>query len=151
MSVVVSMTHLPTFARLHEARPSDVHALWGLSERLPGGLGGEHPIWQTLLQADDAHVFVATECQLVVGAIVVWHHKGADVARLTWLGVETSARRRGIGRLLLETSIARVGVAGALAATAQVPAEAAELQALLVSIGFASVKGGEFRLQVDAS
>lgn len=151
MSRTAAMTHLETFARLHEARPADVHALWTFSQRLPGGLGGEHPIWQTLVQAADAHVFVATECGIVVGAIVTWHHKGADAARLAWLGVEASVRRRGIGRLLLETSIARVGIAGAVAVTAQVPAEAVELQALLGDVGFVTVKGGEFRLQVDAS
>ncbi|KFL32632.1 hypothetical protein JP75_00265 [Devosia riboflavina] len=151
MSMVTAMARLETFARLHEARLVDVHGLWGLSERLPGGVGGEHPIWQTLLQAEDAHVHVATECQLVVGAVVIWHHKGADVARLAWLGVEASTRRRGIGRLLLETGIARADLAGATVVTAHVPGDAADLQAFLADNGFLSVKGGEFRLPLVAS
>jgi ribosomal protein S18 acetylase RimI-like enzyme len=142
MSMVVSMTHLATFARLHEGRPTDAHALWGLSERLPGGVGGERPIWQALLLAEDAHVFVATECQLTVGAVVVWHHKGADHARLAWIGVEASARRRGIGRLLLETGIARAEGAGA---------RADDLQGLLETAGFVATKGGEFRLAMGAA
>ncbi|RYG56397.1 MAG: N-acetyltransferase [Alphaproteobacteria bacterium] len=149
MSLALSMTRLETFARLHEGRPGDAHALWGLSERLPGGLGGEHPIWQTLLQAEDAHVLVATECQLLVGAIVTWHHKGAELARLAWLGVDASARHRGIGRLLLETGIARAEIASAV--VAHVPVGAADLQALLGKSGFVSVKGGELRLQMGAS
>jgi ribosomal protein S18 acetylase RimI-like enzyme len=151
MSLALSMTRLETFARLHDGRPGDVHALWGLSERLPGGLGGEHPIWQTLLQAEDAHVLVATECQLLVGAVVTWHHKGADVARLAWLGVDASARHRGIGRLLLETSIARAEIVGAGEVVAHVPAGAVDLQGLLAKSGFVSVKGGELRLQLGAS
>lgn len=151
MSMVASIPRLKTFARLHEARLGDVHGLWSLSERLPGGIGGEHPIWQTLLKAEDAHVLVATECQLVVGAAVIWHHKGTDRARLAWIGVESSARRRGIGRLLLETGIARADLAGATMVTAHAPGDAADLQAFLADSGFLNAKGGEFRLPLVAS
>jgi len=151
MSPAISLLRLQTFARIHEGNSGDAPALWGLSERLPGGIGGEHPIWHTLLQAENAHVLVATECQLIVGAVVTWHQKGAAVARLAWLGVDASVRRRGIGRLLLETSIARAEIAGAGIIAAHVPPQAADMQGLLGSAGFVMGKGGEFRLLVGVS
>ena len=52
MSTTATMTHFTTFARLHDGRSDDIAALWTLSDALPGGVDGERPIWQTLLQAE---------------------------------------------------------------------------------------------------
>ncbi|PXA97861.1 hypothetical protein DMC47_11975 [Nostoc sp. 3335mG] len=148
MTSAVTTRHT-TFARLHEAHPRDADDLCRLSEKLPGGIGGERPVWQTLLQAIDAHIFCATECQLLVGAIVLWHHRGAGSARLAWLGVDQAARRRGVGRLLLETGLARVGSAGAMVVSAHVRAEMADMPPLLSAAGFFACKGPEWRVRVD--
>lgn len=77
--------------------------------------------------------------------------EGRGRGRLAWLGVDASVRRRGIGRLLLETSIARAEIAGAGIIAAHVPPQAADMQGLLGSAGFVMGKGGEFRLLVGVS
>jgi GNAT superfamily N-acetyltransferase len=150
MGMLARLTHFETFARIRDAHGADSSALWRLSEKLPGGLGGERPIWQSLLQAGDAHVLVAMEGQQLVGATVVWHQKGAAKARLAWLGVCASARRRGVGRLLVESAAARVAVAGAIAMVAHLPSEAVDLERFLAEVGFAEEKGGELKRDLRA-
>lgn len=140
------MKHFQTFARLHDGMQSDADALWSLSDSLPGGLGGERPVWAALIQAEDAHVLVATECQVVIGAAVIWHHKEAASARLAWLGVVPQARGRGVGQLLLETAIARVALESAAVVTAHLPPQAVVLHDLLAAAGFVDRHNGEMRL-----
>jgi GNAT superfamily N-acetyltransferase len=140
------MTHLQTFARLHDARPTDAPALRMLAESLPAGPGGERPVWPLLIEAGGAHILVATECQLPVGAAVIWHRKDAAGARLSWLGVAPSARGRGIGRLLLETAIAAVAAHRAQSLIMRLPPDADQLTRFLLDHGFTREKGGIMRL-----
>lgn len=142
----IPLKHFQTFARLHDGGHHDADALWALSNGLPGGLGGERPVWPALIQADDAHVLVATECQLVIGAAVIWHHKDSAAARLAWLGVTYAAQGYGVGQLLLETAIARVGLEGAAVITAHLPPDAAPLHGLLLGSGFIARENGQLRL-----
>ena len=145
------MKHFQTFARLHDGGHEDADALWALSDSLPGGLGGERPVWPALIQAEDAHVLVATECQLVIGAAVIWHHRDSAAARLAWLGVASPARGNGVGQLLVETAIARVGLEGAAVITAHLPPEASSLHGLLVGAGFLVRANGQLRLPLGRS
>ena len=140
------MAHFATFARLHDARPTDVPALRALSDGLPAGRGGERPVWPLLVEAQGAHILVATECQVPVGAVVVWHRKDAAEARLAWLGVAPSARGRGVGSLLLQTAIATAATHRADTMTIRLPAEAAQLAQFLLDAGFVQEKGGGLRL-----
>jgi len=151
MGATATMQHWQTFARLHDAQPDDIPALTALACRLPAAANGEWPVWATLIQAADANVLVATECHLVVGAALTWHHKGAQLARLAWLGVAADARGRGVGQLLLETSIARAAVTGATSVGTRLPADADALHALLNEAGFAAAKGGEMHLSLVRS
>lgn len=139
------MAHFETFARLHEATQADVEALRALSAALPAAADGERPVWPLLVDARGAHVLVATECQLPVGAVVVWHHKDTAEARLSWLGVAPAVRRRGVGSLLLEAAIATVAAHRAKALTVRLPSDAADLAQFLSEAGFMREKGGTLR------
>ena len=145
------LKHFQTFARLHDGCHDDAAALWALSDGLPGGLGGERPVWPALIQAEDCHVLVATEGQLIIGAAVIWHHKDSAAARLAWLGVSSAAQGFGVGQLLVETAIARVGIEGAAVITAHLPAEATSLHGLLVDAGFIARDNGQLRLPIGRS
>lgn len=140
------MAHFQTFARLREAILADAPALRALAATLPAGPGNERPVWSLLTEAGGAHVLVATECQLPVGAVVVWHRKDAVEARLTWLGVTLAARRRGIGSLLLESAIATATTHRAETMTVRLPADAGQLTPFLLDRGFVQEKGGSLRL-----
>lgn len=142
----VPMAHFQTFARLHEALPADAAALRMLADNLPAGAGGERLVWPLLIEAGGAQVLVATECQVPVGAVVVWHRKDAREARLTWLGVALDARRRGVGNLLLETAIATAAAHRADTMTVRLPADAGPLTLFLLDAGFVQEKGGGMRL-----
>lgn len=139
------MVHFETFARLHEATQADVEALCALSATLPAAADGERPVWPLLFDAHGAHVLVATECQLPVGAVVDSHHKDTAEARLSWLGVAPAVRRRGVGSLVLEAAIATVAAHRARAITVRLPSDAADLAQLLHQTGFVREKGGTMR------
>ena len=139
------MIHFETFARLHEASQADVDALCAMSAALPAAADGERPVWPLLVDARGAHVLVATECQLPVGAVVVWHHKDTAEARLSWLGIAPSVRRRGVGSLLLEAAIATVAAHRARTLSVRVPNDAADLAQFLHQAGFVREKGGTMR------
>jgi len=139
------MVHFETFARLHQATQMDVAALRALSMILPAAADGERPVWPLLVDARGAHVLVATECQLPVGAIAVWHHKDTAEARLSWLGVAPAVSRRGIGSLLLEAAIATVAAHRAKVLTVRLSGDAAQLARFLHDAGFVREKGGTLR------
>ncbi|MBJ3785770.1 GNAT family N-acetyltransferase [Devosia sediminis] len=95
-----------------------------------------------------ADIAAGVGCQLLVGAAVVWHHKGASTSRLSWIGVDPAARRRGVGSLLLESVMARASLGGAHDVSASVPEAAEGLGELLGARDFAAGKGGEWRLSL---
>jgi GNAT superfamily N-acetyltransferase len=130
------LAHLQTFARVRSATPDDVPAL----EKLTSGLRGEtDPVtchWKELLVRPDARVIVALECDLPVGAVVLIHRPAARRASVGWIGVVRSAQRRGIGRLLLETAIAKSESAGSQVLELAVPLGAQPIRALARKVGF---------------
>lgn len=146
-----ALAHFQTFARLHDARPADAPALRALADSLAAGPGGERPGWPLLMDASGAHVLVATEGELTVGAVVVWHHKDTAQARLSWLGVSHAARGRGVGSLLLESAIAAVAAHRAEAITARLPPEGEPLAQFLLHAGFMREKGSNLRLLLGSA
>ncbi len=99
------MTHLNTFARLHIAGPSDAITLRELAASVHSDGRTEDRDWQSDLTNRDSHTILAMECQVAVGAAKIVHPAGSAIATLVWLGVAHSARRRGVGRLLIESAL----------------------------------------------
>ena len=99
------MPHLQTFSRLHVAGPNDATTLRELETSLRGEAGASNRDWPLGAANRDSHIVLAMECQIAVGAAEVIHPARSPIATLVWLGVAHSARRRGIGRLLIESGI----------------------------------------------
>jgi GNAT superfamily N-acetyltransferase len=100
--------HLQTFARLRHAARDDLPALLDL-----GRAAGEDDFdWELTLAESGYDVVLAFECDVLIGAIVT-ERTGALVSHIVWIGVARSARRNGVGRLLVETAAANALETGA--------------------------------------
>ncbi|WP_173087885.1 GNAT family N-acetyltransferase [Devosia sp. 1635] len=148
MSMLALTARFATFARVHYATDEDVGAPWALSDNLPGERGGQRPIWTTLVRAKGAYVLVATECQLIVGAVVASLNHRNQAVCISWLGVTPAARGRGVGHLLLKTIVDRMVVEGARTVSVALPADHQDLKHLLLGHGFIEVRPGTFRLPI---
>lgn len=148
MTMLSPTMHYATFARLHYATNEDLGALCVLSDSLPGAQGSQRPVWTNLIHAKGAHVLVATECQLIVGAIVASLDNRNQVAFLSWLGVTPTARGRGVGRLMIATILDRMAVQGAREISVALPDDDHGLKPLLLDQGFVDAGSGIFRLPI---
>jgi GNAT superfamily N-acetyltransferase len=147
MSALSSFTHFETFARLHRASPADLPRLKHFAEKLSAGRGNA-PRWARLIDAGDAHVLIATECDVIVGVGVLRHAPSGAVGSLAWLCVAPDARGRGVGTLLLETLIDRARLEGAALLEVRLPAECAGLDKLLYDAGFRQAAGDDWHLSL---
>lgn len=99
--------HLATFARLRRATIDDVAALRDLGR----AAGAEDLDWERVLAGGGRDVVVAFECDALIGAVVT-ERTGTLVGQICWIGVARSARRNGVGRLLVETAAENMLIAG---------------------------------------
>lgn len=144
MTMPMRLMHFRTFARLGEANWSHVQALGVLAGKCAGGETAR-PDWAQLVGKAEGLVLVATECQLLVGAVAVsW--RGGEMAQLEWLGVTPDARGRGVGSLLLASAIDLTRRAGAQRLAACLPEEATPLRALLLDMGYVEQADGALAL-----
>jgi ribosomal protein S18 acetylase RimI-like enzyme len=99
MSMAQCHAHYSTFARIHRAGRSELAELRSLAASLGQP---EHSFdWSAALVGTHV-VFLAFEGGVLAGAIAGWCDPARVEAELDWIGVVPSARRRGIGRLLVE-------------------------------------------------
>lgn len=92
--------HYTTFARLHRAGPGEAADLRKFAAGFDHDpLGAD---WASALNDESYVVFLALEGATIAGAIAGYCDPARVTAELGWIGVAPSARRRGIGRLLLE-------------------------------------------------
>lgn len=140
MSQAHSLKPYDTFARLRWANRADAEALSALSGSARGGdFAIENPDqWQQVLDTANLRVLVAVECQILVGACIMRHHPSAALARLSWLAVTPAARGRGIGRLLLETTIDNARAEGAATLQTDTPDSGSVAEHLFATAGFAT-------------
>lgn len=139
----VRHAHFATFARLHRAGPDDLAELRAFSagfDRDPLSLD-----WPATLTDTSWAVYLACEGGVLSGAVAGYCDPARVTADLCWVGVAPSARRRGIGRLLLEhlaDAMRERGVADIAAGTDD-PA----LTALMLAAG-ARLRGTRMHLPV---
>lgn len=145
MSMPMRLMHFRTFARLCEANWSHVRDLDMLAGKCAGS-AGLRPDWAALVRSSETLVLVASECQLMVGALAVSHRPGEEAAHLDWLGVAPDARGRGVGSLLLATAIDLMRRGGALRLLAPCPAGNDGLAALLADMGWRADEAGHLVL-----
>lgn len=100
MPSVQCYAHYSTFARIHAAGPGELAELRSFAATL--GRSELDFDWNAALGDSACDVFIAFEGGLLAGAIAVWCDPARITAELEWIGVAPSARRRGIGRLLIE-------------------------------------------------
>lgn len=131
MTTALALQHLETFARVRNAGAADLPHLIRLETAIAGAQSAD---WAALMANRCVDVIVAVECDVLVGAVAGRHEAMSSIAELSWLGVDRSARRRGVGRLLLEqyVSVVRSQGAAALRTTTREPA----VHGLLADIGF---------------
>ncbi|HQZ13839.1 MAG TPA: GNAT family N-acetyltransferase [Devosia sp.] len=91
--------HLQTFARLREATSAELPALLDLGR----AAGAEEFDWERALAESGRDIVLAYESDALIGAIVT-ERSGSLVSHVGWIGVARSARRNGVGRLLIETA-----------------------------------------------
>lgn len=138
MSSLGHLTHFNNFARVHRATQADLPLLTAFSSRFP--LLGV--FWRQVVSDRHAYVLIATECQIIVGVCIFRHEPSAALAHLSWIGVESASRRRGVGTLLLRNAIGHVQSEGAAVIVAESGGRVPDLRALLVDHGFAAVAQG---------
>lgn len=130
MISAVCHAHYSTFARIHHASRAELPEIRSFA----AGLG--QPAfkfdWAAALSDPHVEVILAFEGSILTGVIAAAVEPSRATARLLWIGVSPSARRRGIGRLLLDcyADAARARGAGWISASDAEPSVAALLLAM---------------------
>lgn len=126
----VCRAHYSTFARIHHASRSEVPDI----RRFAASLGQPEVTfdWPAACSDPDVEVILAFEGSILTGVVVAAINPAQRTAQLLWIGVSPSARRRGIGRLLLDccADAARARGAECISAAAAEPSVAALMLAM---------------------
>lgn len=125
--------HLETFARLRPARRDDLTALENLER---GASAGDRLDWSALVADGSIAIIAAHEGESLVGAAVIRHRRNSATATIAWLLVCPSARRRGVGTLLLDAAVSSAKDGGAAVLVAEVGSDNGLFRNLLLSSGF---------------
>lgn len=92
--------HYSTFARIHHATRSEVPEIRNFAASLGQPASGFD--WAAAFSDSDVEVILAFEGSILTGVAAAAIEPPRTTAQLLWIGVSPSARRRGIGRLLLD-------------------------------------------------
>lgn len=147
MSTLGHLAHFENFARLHRATHADLPSLDAFSGGLPKDMSKGNLDWRRWVSDRYAYILMAQECQIVVGVCVVCHKPSEPLANLSWIGVQSAARGRGLGSMMLGNAIGHVQSEGAAKMVTEGVDEASGLRALLLDNGFVA-DGGIFSLSL---
>lgn len=144
MSTLGHLAHFENFARLHRATHADLPSLEAFSDCLPKDMSKDALCWQRWVSDRHAYVLMAQECQIVVGVCVVCHKPSTPLAALAWIGVQSAARGRGLGSMMLGNAIGHARSEGAAKMVAEGVDEDSGLHALLLDSGFVADAGTHY-------
>ena len=130
------MPHRPNYARLRPAATIDAAAVAALHGLVASGAAFSEGAWHRLIRSRAAGVTLALEGGAVIGVCAKLHKPGSAVANILWIGVEPSARGRGVGHLLMENVVEQARAEGAAVLTVGIRPESVTFAHLLENIGF---------------
>jgi GNAT superfamily N-acetyltransferase len=142
----VCRAHYSTFARIHHASRSEVPDI----RRFAASLGQPEVKfdWPAACSDPDVEVILAFEGSILTGVVVAAVNAAQRTAQLLWIGVSPSARRRGIGRLLLDCCADAARARGAECISAATAATEPSVAALMLAMG-GHWRGGDLVIPTD--